>query len=247
MDDIKDIFDRWAGGGAGDRYAREQWLLSKWEVVDGVVWPPEKIRVMRDTLIAGLRPAPTDTFVDLGCGGGWILQMLQPYFQHSAGLDFSEPMLEQARRLCPEADFCRGDISRLPFQEGRFDCALCYFVFINFTDDDYVARALGEIARVLSKGGRALVGQLPDAAGSAAYDQAKAAYHAYCREAFTLGDSHRDQCRVPQKLFDRRTLQRQLDRLGLIYEFRDSFNPFYRPGEPETVSWRFDIVLAKPL
>lgn len=246
MNDIKDLFDRWAGG-AGDRYAREQWLLSKWEVMDGVIWPPEKIGLMRDTIIAGLRPAPMETLVDLGCGGGWILHQLQPFVRQGAGLDFSAPMLDQARRFCPESVFVRGEIGRLPFRTESFDCALCYFVFINFRDEAYTVQALEEIARVLKKGGRALIGQLPDARQSAAYDRAKAAYMQYCRTTFSLGESHRDHCRVPQALFERRALQRHLNRTGLVYEFRDAFNPFFRPGEPETVSWRFDIILSKPL
>jgi hypothetical protein len=36
-----------------------------------------------------------------------------------------------------------------------------------------------------------------------------------------------------------------LDGAGLRHEIRPSFNPFYRPGEPETVRWRFDLVIFK--
>ena len=138
-----------------------------------------------------------------------------------------------------------GEIGKLPFQDERVDKALSYFVFLNFMDDRFVEQALLDVYRVVKKGGRALIGQLPDKTMSSVYDRKRDEYFAYCRKNFRLGESHRDICRAPQKLFDKRKLENFLIEKKIDYEFRNSLNPFYRTGEAETIEWRFDLVLRK--
>ena len=242
--DLKKLFESW-GQAANREYVDQQWLLSKWEVVEGIVWPQEKIDVMTQTIVDGLQLKTNDSLVDLGCGGGWILGQLKPYVAHIVGLDFSQSMLTKARQFCPEDDFVCGEIGRLPFAGESFDHALSYFVFLNFLDDDFVEQGLLDALRVLRKGGRLLVGQLPDKSKSSLYDRAKEEYLEYCAKEFQLGKSHRDVCRAPQKLFDIPKLQGFLEREKIKYELRPSFNPFFRPGADKTVEWRFDLVLKK--
>ncbi len=134
---LKELFESW-GQVAQSDYVQQQWLLSKWEVVEGIVWPNEKIQMMTQTIVDGLMLAKEDCVVDLGCGGGWILKQLQPHVGKIVGLDFSEAMLINARQFCPSETFVCGEIGRLPFKKQSFDCALSYFVFLNFLDDDFV-------------------------------------------------------------------------------------------------------------
>lgn len=77
------------------------------------------------------------------------------------GIDFSEPMLEQARRKAkgralPIA-FERGDALDLPYDDGRFAAVTCGFGVRNFSDR---GRALGEMVRVVRPGGRVVVLEL---------------------------------------------------------------------------------------
>jgi len=242
--DLKVLFDSWAKTASND-YTDKQWLLSKWEVVEGVEWPQEKIDSMIKSIVEGLELKSSDVLFDLGCGGGWILKALKPNVQKVIGLDFSQLMLTNATTICPEEVFICGEIGKLPFGDNTCDCALSYFVFLNFMDDDFVSSSILDIMRILKKGGHALIGQLPDKTRSADYDKAKSDYIKYCDDVYRLGKSHRDVCRAPQKLFDKENLKNFLDRQNISYHFRNSFNPFYREQQPEKVDWRFDLILEK--
>lgn len=242
--DLKDLFESW-GKAAKKDYVDQQWLLSKWEVVEGVIWPGEKIDLMVSTINNGLELKSSDLLADLGCGGGWILKRLKPSVRDVVGLDFSLSMLNKAKSFYPSGNFVCGEIGKLPFKDQSVEKALSYFVFLNFMDDRFVEQAMRDVFRVIKKGGRALIGQLPDKTMSSVYDRERDTYWTYCRRTFQLGESHRDICRAPQKLFDKQKLEKFLDNEKINYEFRPSFNPFYRKGEAKTIDWRFDLVMKK--
>jgi demethylmenaquinone methyltransferase/2-methoxy-6-polyprenyl-1,4-benzoquinol methylase len=67
------------------------------------------------------------------------------------GLDFSERMLQRARRKSDEIEWVRGDALALPFPDDSFDAATVGFGVRNLEDLD---RGLAELARVLRPGGR---------------------------------------------------------------------------------------------
>jgi demethylmenaquinone methyltransferase/2-methoxy-6-polyprenyl-1,4-benzoquinol methylase len=67
------------------------------------------------------------------------------------GLDFSEPMLERARRKSSAIDWVMGDLLDLPFADDSFDAATVGFGVRNVDDLD---RALHELRRVLRPNGR---------------------------------------------------------------------------------------------
>jgi demethylmenaquinone methyltransferase/2-methoxy-6-polyprenyl-1,4-benzoquinol methylase len=67
------------------------------------------------------------------------------------GLDFSEAMLERARRKEPAIAWVRGDLLSLPFEDAGFDAATVGFGVRNVED---IARAFAELRRVLRPGGR---------------------------------------------------------------------------------------------
>jgi demethylmenaquinone methyltransferase / 2-methoxy-6-polyprenyl-1,4-benzoquinol methylase len=67
------------------------------------------------------------------------------------GLDFSERMLERARRKDTSVEWIRGDLLELPFEDASFDAATVGFGVRNVADLD---RGLAELRRVLRPGGR---------------------------------------------------------------------------------------------
>jgi demethylmenaquinone methyltransferase/2-methoxy-6-polyprenyl-1,4-benzoquinol methylase len=67
------------------------------------------------------------------------------------GLDFSERMLERARRKAPELEWVSGDLLALPFADASFDAATVGFGVRNVDD---LERALRELRRVVRAGGR---------------------------------------------------------------------------------------------
>lgn len=74
------------------------------------------------------------------------------------GLDISQTFVEIARRNAANAgvqvEFLRGNASDMPFEENRFDFAVCRAAFKNFADP---LGALNEMHRVLKPGGTALI------------------------------------------------------------------------------------------
>jgi len=242
--EIKKQFDGWARS-YERKYAYQQWMLSKWENIDGITWPEEKFRIMLNSIKGALALERNHSFVDLGCGGGWILEHLQKDAAGAIGLDFAYSMLAVGKRINPQQRWVCADIAKLPFGDESFDRALCYFVFINMMEDQVINDSLREIVRILKKGGVALIGQIPDASQSEEFDRAKSAYVKFCQDNFPTKENLRDDHWVPIRLFERRDISKILDQMEVSYQMRDSFNPFYHKGQPKEVGWRFDIVLKK--
>jgi len=106
-------------------------------------------------LLALLRE--TDVVADLGCGTGSVLADLALHVARVIGVDSSGEMLRAARQRTHEMDnveLHRAPLESLPLQDGECDAATMFLAL------SYVAepgRALGEMARVLRPGGRAVV------------------------------------------------------------------------------------------
>jgi demethylmenaquinone methyltransferase/2-methoxy-6-polyprenyl-1,4-benzoquinol methylase len=70
------------------------------------------------------------------------------------GSDFSEGMLELARRKAPELRFEHGNALDLPYDDDSFDAATVGFGARNFSD---LPQSLREMARVVRPGGRVVI------------------------------------------------------------------------------------------
>jgi SAM-dependent methyltransferase len=90
--------------------------------------------------------------LDVGCGTGALTSVLADLVgaDQVAGVDPSEPFVEQCRENVPRADIRVGPAETLPFDDAEFDRALAQLVF-HFVDDP--AGAVGEMARVTRPGG----------------------------------------------------------------------------------------------
>ena len=106
-------------------------------------------RWRRMTAEAVVRPG--DAVLDACCGTGDLAIAAARAGGRVTGLDFSEPMLERARRKAPEVEWIRGDLLELPFADASFDSATVGFGVRNVDD---LQRALSELRRVLGPGGR---------------------------------------------------------------------------------------------
>jgi demethylmenaquinone methyltransferase / 2-methoxy-6-polyprenyl-1,4-benzoquinol methylase len=94
---------------------------------------------------------PGDRVLDACCGTGDLAIAGRGAGGTVTGLDFSDRMLERARRKAPALEWVRGDLLALPFEDGSFDAATVGFGVRNVEDLD---RALRELRRVLRPGGR---------------------------------------------------------------------------------------------
>jgi demethylmenaquinone methyltransferase/2-methoxy-6-polyprenyl-1,4-benzoquinol methylase len=94
---------------------------------------------------------PGDEVLDACCGTGDLALAAERAGGRVTGLDFSEPMLERARRKSETVRWVRGDVMALPFEDASFDVATVGFGVRNVED---LEGGLRELARVLRPGGR---------------------------------------------------------------------------------------------
>jgi ubiquinone/menaquinone biosynthesis C-methylase UbiE len=96
--------------------------------------------------IATLAPA---TFLDAGCGEGFVARQVIRAVPGIAltGCDVSEAALAIAARANPEATFVPGSVISLPFPDKSFDVVGCFEV-LEHLPGDLPRRALAELSRV---------------------------------------------------------------------------------------------------
>jgi demethylmenaquinone methyltransferase / 2-methoxy-6-polyprenyl-1,4-benzoquinol methylase len=94
---------------------------------------------------------PGDRVLDACCGTGDLGIAARERAASVVGLDFSEAMLERARRKQPAIEWVRGDVLALPFEDASFDAVTVGFGVRNVEDLD---AGLRELRRVLRPGGR---------------------------------------------------------------------------------------------
>jgi demethylmenaquinone methyltransferase/2-methoxy-6-polyprenyl-1,4-benzoquinol methylase len=107
-------------------------------------------RWRRVTVREAVRPG--DRVLDACCGTGDLAVAARGAGAGSVvGVDFSERMLERARRKAPELEWVPADVLALPFEDASFDAAVVGFGVRNVED---LEAALRELRRVLRPGGR---------------------------------------------------------------------------------------------
>ena len=95
---------------------------------------------------------PGDRVLDACCGTGDLAVAARNAAAGEViGVDFSERMLERARRKAPEVEWTQADVLALPFGDASFDAAVVGFGVRNVED---LAAGLKELRRVLRPCGR---------------------------------------------------------------------------------------------
>jgi trans-aconitate methyltransferase len=123
----------------------------------------------------------TTTALDLGCGGGRIIRLLEELGlpQHAIfGIDGDQTLIEIAHRKYPQARLVRQDIRQTPYHAmPKLDLATAHFILQYLSVDDLL-RCLAELHRLLRPSGYLAVG-LPHPARVA--QQAGVSYFARTR------------------------------------------------------------------
>ena len=92
--------------------------------------------------------------LDLGCGNGRLLDFLGKHgYSSYLGVDFSEKLIEEARRLHPKEKFVVADMAKPPLVGAqKFDAIFAIASFHHLPPSEQVA-ALGEWKKLLNPGG----------------------------------------------------------------------------------------------
>jgi SAM-dependent methyltransferase len=119
------------------------------------------IERLRATVLELLPPRPGSRLLDAGCGTGDVARRLAADVGPTGrvvGVDVSATMLQEAHRRSVDpklpVEFQRGDITRLPVEDGAFDGAYSERVFQHLDDP---RAAITELVRVVRPGGRIAV------------------------------------------------------------------------------------------
>jgi demethylmenaquinone methyltransferase / 2-methoxy-6-polyprenyl-1,4-benzoquinol methylase len=100
------------------------------------------------------RVGPGSRALDVATGTGDLAIELASRGASVVGSDFSEGMLEVARKKAPELTWEQGNALALPYEADSFDAATVGFGARNFSD---LPRGLAEMTRVVRPGGRVVV------------------------------------------------------------------------------------------
>jgi SAM-dependent methyltransferase len=93
---------------------------------------------------------------DMGCGPGQVARYLHECGVTVCGIDLSQGMIEQARRLNPDIEFKQGDMMALDIEDEAFGGIVAFYSIIHIARDQVVL-ALQELKRVLKPDGLLLL------------------------------------------------------------------------------------------
>lgn len=100
-----------------------------------------------------------DTVLDVACGSGIVSCAFARHVQHVTGVDMTEAMIREAKKLQAEMDLHNlkweiGDVTRLPYPDHHFSIVVSRFGFHHFLHPE---RVLLEMKRVCQPGGIVMV------------------------------------------------------------------------------------------
>jgi len=114
-------------------------------------------RVREAELLAGMvKAAAQDRVVDLAAGPGTLALRFARHVRRICALDLTPAILQRARNSAAveklaNIDFVVGDAQSLPFADGALDIAVTSYSLHHISEP---ARVIGEMARVVRRGGR---------------------------------------------------------------------------------------------
>jgi ubiquinone/menaquinone biosynthesis C-methylase UbiE len=137
---LQQEFNQWAAAGRGDEMESHHSDIT-------------------EQTIAVMEIRPTDRILDLGCGTGWASRRLARIAISGAvtGIDVADEMLrraEQASQGIANVRYLWGSAENIPAADNSFDKVLSVESFSYYADQ---GRALDEVRRVMSPGGRLFI------------------------------------------------------------------------------------------
>jgi ubiquinone/menaquinone biosynthesis C-methylase UbiE len=93
---------------------------------------------------------------DMGCGPGQVARYLHERGAHAIGIDLSEQMIRQARRLNPGLEFRQGNMLALDIEDKAWAAIAAFYSIIHIPREEVVT-TLHELKRVLQPSGLLLV------------------------------------------------------------------------------------------
>lgn len=96
---------------------------------------------------------PGDRILDLGCGNGRFFKLLEDKDVNYIGVDFSEKLIEIAKKKYPKVKFQVADALNLPFPNNYFDRIYSIAVLHHIPSREFRTQFLKEARRILKPNG----------------------------------------------------------------------------------------------
>ncbi len=88
-------------------------------------------------------------YLDVSCGTGAVLSLLQHSSLEKYGIDFSEKMIEKAKNVIGEyAKLYVASAEKMPFAENTFDVVTCSFAFHHYIHPEKVLQEFRRVMKV---------------------------------------------------------------------------------------------------
>lgn len=91
--------------------------------------------------------------LDLGCGNGRVIDVLEKFNINYTGLDISANLIKNAQNKYPEKEFIVSDLLKTPFSDNEFDYVLSLATLHHIPSEGLRLAALTEINRILTPSG----------------------------------------------------------------------------------------------
>lgn len=93
-----------------------------------------------------------EDYLDFACGTGRIIEFLSDKFESSVGIDTARPMLQEAQKKVPDAQFITGNIVTEKVTDKTFDVITSFRLFLNLETENRV-KILRSLRRLLKEDG----------------------------------------------------------------------------------------------
>lgn len=101
-------------------------------------------------------PLKKKSVLEIGCGPGHLLALLENYFDKVYGIDKSKKMINLAKRKTNHAKFAIKDANKLPYKSNFFNCVVSNMSFL-YLDRPIATR---EAMRILKPGGKLIIAEV---------------------------------------------------------------------------------------
>jgi acetyltransferase-like isoleucine patch superfamily enzyme len=143
-----------------NRFHGNQWNFLTEERCSSTGTPEKYWHYIKQRAVkAGRCLNPCDKVLDIGCGDGYVTNILRKKCKQIIGIDYSDEAICEARKLYSIDELFQMNSTNIQFDEASFDKVLCLEVLEHLTVLQ-AKKTLSEVYRVLKPGGM-LVGSTP--------------------------------------------------------------------------------------
>lgn len=128
------------------------------------LWSDEELYTdLIDSIVHQVGGTKESCLLEVGCAAGFLAKGLSARVKKYIGIDVAKAAIRVAHKLgIQNAELRVSNGVTIPLPDNSVDCAICYFVFINFPSLDAGEPIIREMLRVVKPNGKILIGDIPD-------------------------------------------------------------------------------------